>query len=89
MLTRDGLSPTFEQILKYPASASGRSLSAAIHPVLVYDLDKDGLSEIVMVQSASARVVERPAGTATFVKDAPLLSQPLRAHGDGTHPRRG
>jgi hypothetical protein len=48
MLVRAGPSP-FERILSYERRlAGGRS---GIHPVLVYDLDKDGLSEIVSVGS--------------------------------------
>jgi hypothetical protein len=69
MLTRSG-PPAFVRISRYRGPPRGAY--PAIHPVLVYDLDKDGLSEIVMV--GASRVL-RNRGGCNF-RQAFLLSNP-------------
>jgi hypothetical protein len=69
MLARSG-PPAFERILTFQRPVRG-GLSG-IHPVLLYDLDKDGLPEIVMVR---ASLVLRNRGGMSFRK-AHLLSDP-------------
>jgi hypothetical protein len=69
MLTRPG-PPAFERILGFQRPLQG-GLSM-IHPVLIYDLDKDGFSEIVMVR-ASRVLWNRQGGN---FRGAPLLGEP-------------
>jgi hypothetical protein len=69
MLARSG-PPAFERIFTFQRPVRG-GLSG-IHPVLLYDLDKDGLPEIVMVR---ASLVLRNRGGMSFRK-AHLLSDP-------------
>ena len=69
LLVRSG-PPAFQQILNQAWSSPG-GLSR-IHPVLVYDLDRDGLSDIVAVGAAS---VLRNRGGGKF-EDAPLMAHP-------------
>jgi hypothetical protein len=69
MLTRSG-PPPFERILTYRGPKRGQF--PGIHPVLVYDLDKDGLAEIVMVR-ASRVLWNRGGGT---FRQAFLLEHP-------------
>jgi hypothetical protein len=57
MLTRSG-PPAFVRIVRFRGPPRGAY--PAIHPVLVYDLDKDGLSEIVMV--GASRVLRNRGG---------------------------
>jgi len=69
MLTRTG-PPAFERILGFQRPLQG-GLSP-IHPVLIYDLDKDGFSEIVLVR-ASRVLWNRQGGK---FRGAPLLGEP-------------
>ncbi len=71
MLTRSG-PPPFERILAYQ-SPQRADAYAGIHPVLLYDLDQDGRTDIVMVRSA--RVLWN-RGNGEF-EDAPLLAHPF------------
>ena len=70
MLARTG-PPAFERILEYTWSPQGRP--SRLHPILVYDLDSDGRSEIVLV--GAARVLWN-LGDGRF-RDAPLLDRPF------------
>jgi hypothetical protein len=70
MLTRSG-PPPFERTLAYQ-SPQRADAYAGIHPVLVYDLDQDGLNDVVMVRSD--RVLWN-RGNREF-EDAPLLAHP-------------
>jgi hypothetical protein len=69
MLTRTG-PPIFEQILGFGLK-DGKNLSR-LHPILVYDLDKDGYSEVVMI---GAGHVLWNRGERGF-EDAPLTDHP-------------
>jgi hypothetical protein len=69
MLARTG-PPAFERILEYSWPPEGRR--SRLHPVLVYDLDSDGRSEIVLV--GATRVLWN-LGDGRF-RDAPLLDYP-------------
>ncbi len=71
MLTRSG-PPPFERSLAYQ-SPQRADAYAGIHPVLLYDLDQDGLTDVVMVRSA--RVLWN-RGNGEF-EDAPLLAHPF------------
>ena len=64
--TRSG-PPPFERILEYRWPPEGRA--SRLHPVLVYDLDSDGRSEIVLI--GAGRVLWNQ-GDSRF-RDAPLL----------------
>ncbi len=63
--------PAFESVLRY-ASPQRTDPYAGIHPVLLYDLDKDGLTDIVAVRSA--RVLWNRG--ADGFREAPLLERP-------------
>jgi hypothetical protein len=71
MLSRSG-PPPFERILSYQ-SPQRADAYAGIHPVLLYDLDQDGLTDVVMVRSA--RVLWN-RGNGEF-EDAALLAHPF------------
>jgi len=71
MLTRSG-PPPFERVLAYQ-SPERADAYAGIHPVLLYDVDQDGLTDVVMV--GSARILWN-RGNGEF-EDAPLLSHPF------------
>jgi hypothetical protein len=71
LLARDG-PPGFEEVLDFEHRESGRR--SWIHPVLLYDLDRDGLPEIVMVQAG--RVLWNRGGGR--FEDAALLEHPYR-----------
>jgi hypothetical protein len=71
MLTRSG-PPPFERALAY-RSPQRADAYAGIHPVLLYDLDRDGLTDIVAVRSG--RVLWN-RGNREF-DEAPLLAHPV------------
>jgi hypothetical protein len=71
MLSRSG-PPPFERVLAYQ-SPQRADPYAGIHPLLLYDLDQDGLTDVVMVRSA--RVLWN-RGNGEF-EDAPLLAHPF------------
>jgi hypothetical protein len=63
--------PAFEEILTYEWPLDGGN-RARLHPVLVYDLDEDGRSEIVALGAGRA-LWNRGGGR---FEDAPLVEQP-------------
>src|SRR5262245_30231748 len=69
MLARTG-PPPFQEVFTYAWPPGGRR--SRLHPVLVYDLDRDGLPDIVLV--GAARVLWNRGGGR--FQDAPLLEQP-------------
>jgi len=70
MLVRSG-PPPFERTLTYKRPKRG--VFFGIHPVLLYDLDKDGLPEIVMVRAG--RVLWNRGGGE--FREAPLFDDPF------------